>query len=338
MKILSNSEKIDYKKWSDYVYNHEHGNIFQTPEMFRVYKQTKNYEPKIIIAFEKEKIVGVLLSVIQKEYKGLPGFFTARCIISGGPLVNNDDIKIIKKILQAHNKKIKHKAIYSQFRNLFYLKDYKNIFDNIGYIYKPHLDIHIDLNQNNEKYWNTRKAKLRQQIRKANKNNVVFNQIKSKTELNQAYSILKEVYSNAKLPLPDISFFQNAFDILKNEQNNYAAFFKAEKGDQIIGIRFVLFFKNTIYDWYAGSKKEYYNKYNPNEFLPYKLLEWGMNNPNYHNFYFGGAGKPNVPYGVRDHKLKFGDNLVELGRYEKIHQPILYKIAKLGFYIYKFLK
>jgi len=31
--------------WSSFVYNHPNGNIFQTPEMYEVYKQTKNYEP-----------------------------------------------------------------------------------------------------------------------------------------------------------------------------------------------------------------------------------------------------------------------------------------------------
>ena len=337
MKIINKPEKIDFKKWSDYVYNHAKGNIFQTPEMFHVYKQTKNYKPKITIAFEKEKIVGVLLSVIQKEYKSLPGLFTTRCIVFGGPLVDNKDPNIIEKILQAHNEMIKNKAIYSQFRNLFYLKDLENIFSKFGYHYEPHLDIHIDLNQNIEQYWDTRKSKLRQKIRKAKKNNIDFNEIHSENELRQAYAILEEVYDNAKLPLPDFSLFQNAFKILKDEPNKYVAFFKAEKGDQMIGTRFVLLFRNTIYDWYAGSKKEFY-KYYPNDFLPYKVLEWGMNDQNYDIFYFGGAGKPNVPYGVRDHKLKFGNNLVELGRFEKIHQPVLYKIAKLGFYIYQLLK
>jgi len=29
--------------WSKFVYNHPHGNIYQTPEMAEVYKRTKNY-------------------------------------------------------------------------------------------------------------------------------------------------------------------------------------------------------------------------------------------------------------------------------------------------------
>ena len=50
MRDLQNSmieitESPDKTRWSEFVYNHPHGNIFQTPEMAEVYKRTKNYEP-----------------------------------------------------------------------------------------------------------------------------------------------------------------------------------------------------------------------------------------------------------------------------------------------------
>ena len=45
------------------------------------------------------------------------------------------------------------------------------------------------------------------------------------------------------------------------------------------------------------------------------------------SFDFGGAGKPDVPYGVRDHKLKFGGQMVEYGRFEKINNKLVYSIA-----------
>jgi len=38
------TDSADVTKWSEFVYNHPHGNIFQTPEMAEVYKRTKNYE------------------------------------------------------------------------------------------------------------------------------------------------------------------------------------------------------------------------------------------------------------------------------------------------------
>ena len=47
-------------------------------------------------------------------------------------------------------------------------------------------------------------------------------------------------------------------------------------------------------------------------------------------FDFLGAGKPNEDYGVRDFKAKFGGDLVENGRFEKIHKPMQFTIAKIG--------
>ena len=41
-----------------------------------------------------------------------------------------------------------------------------------------------------------------------------------------------------------------------------------------------------------------------------------------------GAGKPDEGYGVREFKSKFGGELVELGRFLSINNPILYSIGK----------
>ena len=50
----------------------------------------------------------------------------------------------------------------------------------------------------------------------------------------------------------------------------------------------------------------------------------------FNQFDFGGAGKPNQHYGVRDYTLKFGGKLVNFGRYEIVHKKHLFKIGKIG--------
>ena len=90
--LISDSNKIDKTKWSEFVYNHPHGNVFQTPEMYEVYQSTKNYEPVFLaVVNNRDEIAGTLLAVIQKEYSGVLGNFTARSIIHGGPLIKDDD-------------------------------------------------------------------------------------------------------------------------------------------------------------------------------------------------------------------------------------------------------
>jgi lipid II:glycine glycyltransferase (peptidoglycan interpeptide bridge formation enzyme) len=66
-------------------------------------------------------------------------------------------------------------------------------------------------------------------------------------------------------------------------------------------------------------------------------MEWGHNN-GYEKFDFGGAGKPDEEYGVRDYKLKFGGELVNWGRFQKVHKPFLMRVGKLGFKIWQKLR
>jgi len=105
---------------------------------------------------------------------------------------------------------------------------------------------------------------------------------------------------------------------------------------EIIGCMLALSYKDTIYDFYAGSMVKFYNKY-PNDLISWEVFKWGKGN-GYKVFDFGGAGKPDVSYGVRDYKKKFGGEFVNFGRYEKVHQPMIFEIAKVGFKLWQKIK
>ena len=98
----------------------------------------------------------------------------------------------------------------------------------------------------------------------------------------------------------------------------------------------ILCHKDRIYDWYAGSYREFY-KYCPNDIITWEVLLWGKAN-GFKIFDFGGAGKPEIPYGVRDYKMKFGGELVQFGRYIKVHRKLLMALAKFGLKLYKKFK
>lgn len=332
--VITNVSNIDKNKWSEFIYNHSNGNIFQTPEMYEVYQTTKKHEPVFLAAVNNEnEILGVLLAVIQKEYSGVMGAFTSRSIIFGGPLIENDDPDILGLILKEYNKIIRKKAIYSQFRNFSDCRDLKKIFIKNGFGYKEHLNILIDLTKPEEQLWKEVHSKRRNKIRRAKKENTYFVVEHTEDALKKCYVILQEVYQRAKLPIPDYNFFLNLYNMNSpSELKIYCAYYDNE----IIGCMLALSYKNTIYDFYAGSLKKYYNKY-PNDLIPWQVFKWGKEN-NYKCFDFGGAGKPGVPYGVRNYKKKFGGEFVNFGRYEKVHKPLLMQIGKLGLKLWKKIK
>jgi serine/alanine adding enzyme len=102
---------------------------------------------------------------------------------------------------------------------------------------------------------------------------------------------------------------------------------------RLIGGICILCYRNTLVDWYAGSMRSYLKKY-PNDLLPWEVFKWG-NSRGFSEFDFGGAGKPDKEYGVRDYKKKFGGRFVNFGRFEKIHKRIMYSIVKTAFVLWR---
>lgn len=326
---------IDYTKWSLFVSQHPYGNIFQTPEIYQVYRNTPKYEPIILsIVNEKDEILGILLSVIQKEHSGLLGCFSARSIAIGGPLVIDNNLEILDILLNEYKKLIKGRAIYSQFRNLWdWGNEEKNVFLKYGFTFDSHLDIIISLENSSDELWKNLSRDRKKSIKKGNSN--------LKTELidyneyfNKIYILLKNVYRRIGLPLPEKMLFYNAMFYLGNI--NAIKTFGAFKDNKLVGVRIELCYNNLIYDWYAGADDSFL-EYRPNDVLLWNIFLWGKDN-GFKYFDFGGAGKPNKPYGVRDYKLKFGGKLVNFGRFELVHKPIIYKFGIFALKNYKIIK
>jgi serine/alanine adding enzyme len=320
--IHSKYSEIDKNLWTDFVFQHPHGNIFQTPEMYQLYQLTTNYEPFIFVAIRGGAVVGVLLALLQKEFRCFLGGLTARSIIIGGPLVENNDTEIAFELMNAYSKIIRKKAIYTQFRNIFDISPLKCVFEQLNYTFEDHLDIHVDLNKSEEYLWKDLNTKRRNEVRKAEKEQLNIRETVLESDIHTAYEVLKEVYSRAKLPLASAVFFDNAYNVFSEKKmiRFYGAFYE----DKLIGTMIVLCYKNSMYDWYAGSFKEYYHK-GPNNIIPWKVF-LDAKEKGYTLFDFGGAGKPDKPYGVRDYKKKFGGGFVNFGRYEIIHKPLIYSI------------
>jgi serine/alanine adding enzyme len=337
MLVIKDYREIERNQWSEFVASHPHGNIFHAPEMFDLYNSDEKNEPVFLAVLNSEtKICGLLIAYIHAEYRGFVGKFTSRAITWGGPLVTNQNPDIAGLLLDEFDNICRKKTVYSQFRNLWDCSSYKNILDRGGYNFEDHLNFLFDLNKGEEYLWNKISATRKKQINRSTKREVKTKVIDNiaQADLESCYSILKLVYKFAKLPYPDIEFFQRANNILGS--CGYLKAIIATLHGKIIGFRFFLCYEGLLYDWYAGSLPEHHDKY-PNDILPWKLIKWGADNE-YKTFDFGGAGKPDIPYGVRDFKQKFGGDLVNFGRFEKVNKPFHMQIAKAGFKVWKLLR
>jgi lipid II:glycine glycyltransferase (peptidoglycan interpeptide bridge formation enzyme) len=332
-EVESQIQKIDKKEWAEFVLKHPNGNIFQTPEMYEVYQNTPKFTPIILIAKDKEnKIVGCLMSVIQKDYIGIIGEFTARSIVVGGPLAENNNTEILELLLQIYNKIVSAKAIYSQFRNLFDMKNYRMPFEKNGYKLEEHLDILINLRKTELELEEQLHKERKRNISQALKEGLTFKVLDDDVNIKNVILLLKKTYNRVKVPFNYEKLFFNSYFILNDNVKFFGAFCQ---GKMIAG-QVRLCYKNTVYAWYSGSDSDYFQK-RPNDFLLWNVILWSKEN-NFNVFDFGGAGKPDVPYGVRNYKLKFGGELVNYGRYQKEHKRLLMLIGKIALNLFKITK
>lgn len=321
------TSEIPEKIWENFTASHPMGNIFQSPLLYHVYEKTKNYEPIAMGVMDEslEKLYGILSGVIIRENNGLIGKFSSRLVIQGGPLLKeNIDTNTLSTFLQHFDENNREKCVYSEIRNLNENAGLEKI---SNYRYFDHLNFLINLDQTKEQIWRQIQKARRKNINRAEKYGVIIEELKQIDQISQFYELLKVTSHHAKIPLADISLFYAAFSELID--NNHVKFFLAKSNGELIGVRAVLMYNSIIYDWYAGARAEFLSLY-PNEALVWYILKWGKEN-NFKIFDFGGAGEPDIPYGPREFKRRFGGELVNYGRYRNIYSPFKLKLAELGF-------
>ena len=326
--------KTNKENWDDFVYNHAYGNIFQTPEMAEVYNQTNNHEPiSLAVVDSNREILALLQAIVIKEMKWPFGSFTARSVIHHGPLFNENEegLEALSVLMKEYDKIAKKHALYSEIRNAQDTSRFRLIFEMLGYNFEDHLNFLVDLTKPKEELWSHLSKSRRRFIRKAREKGVTVEEIKDRELILPFYELLQQTYKQARVPLPHISFFESAFDILIPKK--LLKFFMVKYNDEYIGGIMTPIYKGVITELSVTGSREHSKRY-PSDIITWHPIEWGSEN-GYHTFDFLGAGKPDVEYGVREFKRQFGGELVNFGRYKKIYSPIKMKIAEKGFEFYK---
>jgi len=330
MKFYEIIEK-DFNKLDSFVQKHSKNNIFQTSYYYKIHIGCKNFQPFAFVVTDNNRMLGSVMGVIHSNYFPPVKNFTKRAIIIGGPIIENDDPVVLSFLLSSLNKSLDRKVVYTQFRNLWDFQNSNSIFLKNQYTYIPHLDIIHNLNLNAEEIKSNIDKNKRGNINKAINKGVKFYEVKDELAQDYGINLILSTYKRIGLPCPPFNYFKDSLHLLVPD--NKLKMFASEYENKIIGCRLELCHNGLIYDWYAGYDENYKNRY-PNDFLPYHIMVWGSRN-GYQYFDFGGAGKPDVSYGVREHKLKFGGNLVEYGRYQKINKQFIMKIGELGITTYR---
>jgi lipid II:glycine glycyltransferase (peptidoglycan interpeptide bridge formation enzyme) len=318
--------EVSTTEWRDFIDRTPGGNIFQGPDMARVYKQTKGYEPHVVASLQGGSINGLLASVIVSHRTGRLSRLASRAIAVGGPI---GDPATFPSLLVAHDEHTEKRALLTQVRNLIAPRDLTP-FASVGYRWEDHLNFVVNLNQSEEKLLSGMSKARRRGIERAARSGLELVDLK-REQLPFAYALLQETSLRARVPLADRSLFENALTILGGAGKLWVL--GAWFSDRLCAVRFVLNSKKTLFDWYAGSS-DLGRSNHADEWLVWQVFRRGIQN-GFYEFDFGGAGPPDSGYGPGEFKRRFGGQSVAPGRFVKTYHPIALMAAKTLFRIWK---
>ena len=328
IQILTYNE-INKQQWQLLLEQSATATWFQTPEAYEFYASVSEMIPFVTAVENNGKLRAVCVGYTTKETNAIKQYLTCRAIIIGGPLLVDDatDEEVATLLKAVTNTSrlspFASRPIYIESRNFHDYSKWRNIFEQCGFAYQPHLNFHVDCMQEN--MLATMSESRRRQIKKAIKSGVEIIEAQSQDDVIAYYEILKDLYINkVKTPLFPVEFFLSFFD------NSFGKYLLVKYEGKIIGgIMCPILKARTIYEWFVcGLDEQYKNQY-PSVMATYAAIEYANSN-NISCFDFMGAGKPDEAYGVRDFKARFGGEMVEHGRYLCVRKPLLYNIGKLG--------
>lgn len=324
MTILKQYGQIDSAVWDKLLKDSPVASWFQSREAYCFFDSMGFMDAFVVAVVEGDELMGIVVGYIQGDGGKLKQCVSRRAIITGGPLLSENitDSQLSALLTAVRQLPSVKRCIYIETRNLNDYSRWRNTFEACGFNYVPHYNFHQDttsLEAVNNKLSRTRKRHIHVGLR----DGATLGEASTKAEVKEFYSILSNLYRHkVKKPLPPLEFFikilslPSAKILIVNHQ-----------GHVIGGMAYMEVARRVGYEWYVCGMDDIYKNLYPSELATYAGLQCAANN-GCPRFDFMGAGKPGVPYGVRNFKALFGGELVEHGRYLHLNKPLLYNLGK----------
>ncbi len=324
---------LPYGRWIQFVEESSAGNIFHTPFMMEVFRGAMNYEPFLFAAINEvnNEVVSLLAVTKVNIFSKLLSMFSSRMISYGGIIHGADENKGLSRLLEYYDHSFKNKSLFTEIRNVHSTESFKGEMIAAGYQYEDYLNYVVDLRRDASSIFRSFSESRKRNIRALEKKGVYAKEVTEIKEIEKVYKILHQTYSRIQIPLADISLFESAMKHLFNK--GMVKFFLAKLKDEDLASLVALLYKGVIITWYYGSNPEFQNL-SPASLLIWHVIKWGSLK-GYQSLDFGGAGRPNEKYGVRDFKVRFRGSLTNYGRYIKVYSPTILNLSKIGYQIYR---
>jgi serine/alanine adding enzyme len=309
----------DQSRWDRFVERHPRGGIFHTSAMVRVFQATQGYTPLPLAALDDDgNILAMLVAVRVSAQPGPMGAFASRSVWYAEPLCVDSEagIAALGELIARHDRVMRRRVLFAEAQPSHGSGPERVALEASGYELLDYLNFVVDTTRPHEIVWNNMRESARASIRKCIERGFQVRHVNDQEGVDTLVSLLHDTYREADLPLVDRSLFEAALCILR--PLGMIEFVGVYDGDRAIAMDAILPFKNQVVAWYGGSVRM--STISPVDLLQWHELRWSSDQ-GYEKFDLGGAGWPDIPFGVRDYKAKFGGELVCFGRYRKVYAP-----------------
>lgn len=329
IQILTYNE-INKQQWQLLVEQSATATWFQTKEAYEFYASLPEEMTPFALGIEENgHLAGVIVGYTTQEKNPIKQLFTARSIIIGGPLLDERISSDALSALLVAIKQVTKGAIYVETRNFNDYSIWRDIFEQCGFQYQPHLNFHVDtssLDLVESRLGKNRKRDIKTSLR----DGAMIIEHPTIEQVRTYYALLKHLYTTKiKTPLFSWDFFE------KLHAHPNGRFILVELNGEIIGGTVCVVLPNKcIYEWFVCGRDGEWKSIFPSSLATYAGIRYAAEH-GCTRFDMMGAGKPDEAYGVRDFKARFGGEQVEHGRFLYLRKPMLYWIGKMGVKILK---
>lgn len=316
---------LDEARWEAFAAEHADASLFHTPAMATTFAGSRGHRPSVWAALDDGGAVRALFTPVSVAT--LPGplrTVSTRAVAFAAPIGDPD---AVAALMSEYRRRGTRGALFTEVRHHVVDPAVTDVLGSLGFVREPHLNYLIDLRPGEEALWGRVASSARRNVQKARRSGVTVEEASGAADLAGGYEVLRDVYHRIQVPLPDRSLFEAAAAVLAPLGRFSMLLARAE--GRTIGVLCLLRYRGVATYWYTGTLREHAT------LRAGDLLAWHAISSEAtaggHLFDFGGAGRPDEPYGVRDFKAKYGGELVEPGRSVWVAAPVRTKLATVGY-------
>jgi lipid II:glycine glycyltransferase (peptidoglycan interpeptide bridge formation enzyme) len=242
----------DKNIWEEFILSKNEANFLQSWSWGEFHKALGK-EINRTGFYEKNKLIGVMLSVVEPARRGR--YLT----VPGGPIVDwknnnlvNSFVEQIKIIAKENN------CVFIRVRPQLKSDEFsKKIFKNLGLIVAPmhlhaELTSQLDIAKSEDELMNQMRKTTRYEVKKAIKENIRITASSDEKEIKKFYGIQIETAKRQKFIPFSYKFLHEQFS--EFTKNGNALLYKAELGNKLLAQAFIIFYgKEAVYHYGAST-------------------------------------------------------------------------------------